>query len=103
MSLAAGEHRLHDGKARQFFLRRKIRAVGDIVGIAGELVESMHMWAQGRADQDGAYRKILLRASLARPGLHVRGRVDHPLYLRCFHMTPLPRIWSAADPTVAAV
>ncbi len=51
---------------------RQAGTVGNVVGIAGEGIISMHMLAQPAADQPGADREILVAAILAGPGFDIR-------------------------------
>ena len=59
-----------DIQARDLVLGRQRRAVGDVVGVAREGVERVHVRAQTRRDQRRADREILVAAVLARPCLH---------------------------------
>ncbi len=59
----AEQHRLHHVEPMHLVLRRQHRTVGDVVGVAGEGVERMHMRPQARRDQRRADRE-----SSRRPG-----------------------------------
>ncbi len=107
LGAAALQHVFHNAEAGDFLGLGQLSAVGDVVGIAGEGVECVHVGAQPRRDQPGADREIFGVAVLAGPGLD-RGRCGIRKghcqeYIRRFHITPRPRMWSAAEPTVAAV
>ena len=49
----------HAVEPAQLVFRHQLRVVGDIVGVAREAVERMHMRSQVAPDQPGADRKIL--------------------------------------------
>jgi len=69
----AQQHCLHRVQPRDLVIRRERAGVGDVVGVAGEGVEGVHMRAQGAADQPGADREVFVAVVLARPGLDVVG------------------------------
>ena len=75
--------------------------VGDVVGLAREAVEGVHMRAQIAADEPGADREILVAPPLA------RGRLDRASQrwlchdTRPFHNPPLPFLWRQAESSVA--
>jgi hypothetical protein len=61
----AAQHVLHHVQAGELVGGGQIGAVGDVVGVAGEGVEGVHVRAQAPRDQPGANREILVAAVLA--------------------------------------
>jgi len=72
----AEQHFFHHVQAEELVIRLQSGTVGDVVGVAGESVEGVHVLAQPRGDDD-AHREILIPAILAGPLLDIDQRGTH--------------------------
>jgi len=71
----AAENRCHTIEAAKLLVGGQRRVIGDVVGISGESVKGVHVGSQIAPDQEGADRKILRTAPLARRGLDTVGNL----------------------------
>ncbi len=81
----------HAREPRDLVGRREVGIVGDVVALAREAIEGMHVRAQVGADQERADGKILVVAALARWRLQARAHAPPSAYTRPFHWPPRPR------------
>ncbi len=93
-----GEGGAHGFQEGELLVRRRGRVVGDVVGEAGEAVESHHRRAVARRQHEGGDREVLVLVALAGLQLAAGAHAGPTMaWARPFHWPPRPRQTWIAD------